>query len=210
MLRSVGFLFGIAGVVSAQYAALNATNLSTITITSTVYNGIPATSYVFLPGNSPTPSASLDNVDLLPNKEVLSTILSTVFITTTPPATTTTIYPCADPLPSPGPAYGLHSTPADLHLVNDLHQGTQGQNATACCHTCFFEIENCIQAWFYNVEGCVVSQASNLTSASGEGVTSSCPAGTFRGLTYGPDNATQIFGSTGDIAGPCGQSYTNL
>lgn len=135
-------------------------------------------------------------------------LASTVTITTSPPAITSTVYPCADPLPSPGPAYGKYSSPHNLTLVNNLHQGTDGANATDCCNACYFEIENCIQAFYYNVEGCVVAQATNLTSGTGEGVSDVCTVGTFDGLVYGPDT-TPVFPSTGTITGPCGQKYEN-
>ena len=42
---------------------------------------------------------------------------------------------------------------------------------------------------------------------SGEGVSASCPSGKIRGLTYGPDGVPP-FRSTGDLAGPCGESYS--
>jgi hypothetical protein len=54
-----------------------------------------------------------------------------------------------------------------------------------------------------------VSQATDLGSATGQGVTGNCPAGTFGGLSYGPD-VNPAFRSTGNIAGPCGVSYLNL
>ncbi|RFU24392.1 hypothetical protein B7463_g11946, partial [Scytalidium lignicola] len=210
MYRQLDFLLAVTGVVSSVNAAGSASAssvLPTSTTTKTVYNSVPATSYAFRPGNPPSPSASVDNTES-PVKDAVSTVLTTVFITTTPPATTTTIYPCADPLPSPGPAYGQYTSPSNLNLVNDLRQGDQGQNATDCCNTCFFEVENCVQAFYHEVEGCVVSQATNLTSASGEGVTNSCPAGTFNGLAYGADINPQPR-TPGTIMGPCGQDYHN-
>ncbi|MCJ1394520.1 hypothetical protein MMC18_007399, partial [Xylographa bjoerkii] len=126
-------------------------------------------------------------------------------------ATTVTQYPCADPLPSPGPAYGKYQDSNDLGLANSLYYSTtpQGTSAQACCNTCFFEIPNCVQAYWYFYEGCVVSQATNLETASGLSESTVCPAGTFEGLSYVPDY-DPAFRSSGDIAGPCGQSYTNF
>ena len=46
-------------------------------------------------------------------------------------------------------------------------------------------------------------------TGTGIGVSSVCPNGAIGGLTYGPDS-NPPFRSTGDIAGPCGQSYTNF
>ena len=53
-----------------------------------------------------------------------------------------------------------------------------------------------------------MSQATDLGSASGQGNSTLCPAGTFNELTYGPD-VNPVFRSTGNFAGPCGQRYTN-
>ena len=125
-----------------------------------------------------------------------------------------TVYPCATApdgsLPSPGPAYGKYQDANKLELSNKLlHRSTpQGASAQACCNACFFEEDNCIQAWWYDYEGCVISQATNLTSASGHGLNPRCPAGTFNGLTYIPDFEPP-FRSTGDIAGSCGVDYSN-
>lgn len=66
-----------------------------------------------------------------------------------------------------------------------------------------------MQAYYYSYEGCVVSQATNISSADGTDVSSVCPAGVFEGLTYGPD-ISPAFKSTGNIAGPCGVAYANL
>ena len=66
-----------------------------------------------------------------------------------------------------------------------------------------------MQAYFYSYQGCVVSQA---TAGKGDGVgagSSSCPAGRLLGLSYGPD-VSPAFRSTGNIAGPCGQVYSQL
>ncbi|KAL8733208.1 MAG: hypothetical protein Q9166_002225 [cf. Caloplaca sp. 2 TL-2023] len=122
-----------------------------------------------------------------------------------------TVYPCAAPLPSPGPAYGDSYSPNSLGLQNNLYylNTPQGSSASACCNTCFFEVPNCIQAYFYFYQGCVVSQATDLSSGSGQGISATCPVGTFNGLSYGPD-VIPAFRSTGDIAGPCGQKYTNV
>ncbi|KAA6415303.1 MAG: hypothetical protein FRX48_00018 [Lasallia pustulata] len=51
-----------------------------------------------------------------------TTITIALATTTVSPAPITqTIYPCADPLPSPGPAYGDHTDSSDLGLSNSLY-----------------------------------------------------------------------------------------
>jgi hypothetical protein len=86
---------------------------------------------------------------------------------------------------------------------------SEGGSALACCNACFFDIPNCVQAYFYSYEGCVVTTATDLTSASGLGVSNSCPNGLFTGLTYAPDTMP-AFRSTGNFAGPCGMTYNDL
>lgn len=147
-----------------------------------------------------------------------STVTSTAIadyvttITASPAVATTTktVYPCASPLPSPGPAYGLAQgsrPPTDNTLF--YLDSPEGNSAAACCNTCFFGVPNCVQAFWYFYEGCVVSQVSGAANGDGQSVSGVCPAGRIQGLTYGPDNGGP-FRSTGDIAGPCGQAYTNL
>ncbi|MCJ1282971.1 hypothetical protein MMC26_002298 [Xylographa opegraphella] len=145
-----------------------------------------------------------------PTVTQIATATSVATVSVPAPPVVSTVYPCADPLPSPGPAYGDYSDNNDLGLQNSLYylNTPEGASASACCNACLFEVPNCIQAYFYFYEGCVVSQATNLGSASGSGVSSSCPAGTFNGLSYGPD-VDPAFRSTGNIIGPCGQAYTN-
>ncbi|RQM04823.1 hypothetical protein DH86_00004142, partial [Scytalidium sp. 3C] len=170
MFPRVLLLFGVAGMATSQgYETPTGAFALESTVTSTVYTGVASTSYVFRPGNPP-PSGNLSVASTSTTAAPSALLASTVTITTSPPAITSTVYPCADPLPSPGPAYGKYSSPHNLTLVNNLHQGTDGANATDCCNACYFEIENCIQAFYYNVEGCVVAQATNLTSGTGEGV----------------------------------------
>ena len=53
-----------------------------------------------------------------------------------------------------------------------------------------------------------IFQADTVTG-SGEGVSAICPQGTVEGLTYSNDT-NAAFRSTGDFAGPCGQTYDNL
>ena len=54
-----------------------------------------------------------------------------------------------------------------------------------------------------------VSIQANIVNGSGEGISTTCPQGTVEGLTYSND-ANPAFRSTGDFAGPCGQTYNNL
>ena len=48
-----------------------------------------------------------------------------------------------------------------------------------------------------------------VVTGSGVGVSAVCPAGRISGLGYAPDFSPP-FRSTGDIAGPCGEGYTNF
>ncbi|KAG6999514.1 mannan endo-1,4-beta-mannosidase B [Physcia stellaris] len=141
-----------------------------------------------------------------------TTITQTTTTTQTPqPTIYTTIYPCAAPLPSPGPAYGDYASSTNLSLQNTLFylNTPQGNSASSCCNTCFFGVANCIQAYWYFYEGCVVSQAMDLGSATGLGNSTSCPAGAFGGSSYGPD-VNPAFRSTGNFVGPCGERYANF
>lgn len=139
----------------------------------------------------------------------IADFITTVIAATATPATKSTVYPCASPLPSPGPAYGLAQGSVP-HVENSLFyiNTPEGASAEACCNTCFFEIENCIQAFWYSYEGCVVSQGTDV-NGTGQGISKTCPAGIIQGLQYGPDG-TPPFRSTGDFAGPCGEAYANL
>ncbi|RYP92215.1 hypothetical protein DL770_001634 [Monosporascus sp. CRB-9-2] len=97
-----------------------------------------------------------------------------------------------------------------LHASCHYHLSSpQGSSPRACCETCHFGVESCVQAYWSPYQGCVVSQATNAAADTGHHVTCSCPVGTFEGLIYGPD-VRPAFRSTGNIAGPCGQSYTNF
>ena len=183
-----------------------------------------STTKLFLPGSPPIAEIHLED-EVLESAAFLESACSCLGLSATTTTTilaqeniayvdTETIYPCATTngaLPSPGPAYGKAENTGSLALSNDLYNLTssEGSNAEACCNTCFFELENCVAAWWYIYEGCVVSQATNLTSATGSGISNSCPAGSFEGLSYVPD-FDPPFASTGDIAGPCGTSYTNI
>ncbi|RYP08275.1 hypothetical protein DL764_002009 [Monosporascus ibericus] len=179
-----------------------------------------ASSTVTEPFPSPTSSSKLPT----------STTLSLPPITCTPPATTTTtvqeastatttvtevvtstetVYPCADHVDYQGPTYGDACTTADLGLENPLYylSSPQGSSPRACCETCLFAVESRVQTYWFSYQGCAVSRATNAAAGTGHHVTGSCPVGTFEGLTYGPD-VRPAFRSTGNIAGPCGQSYT--
>lgn len=130
---------------------------------------------------------------------------------------TSIVYPCATPLTTdtPGLPYGdaRMANNGSLPYVdgNDLYglETSQGSSLQSCCNACFFELENCLEAYWYSYEGCVVMSADpaqfNGTGAS----TSTCPQGEIVGLEYDMDNSP-AFRSTGNIAGPCGQSYRDL
>ncbi|KAI1078150.1 hypothetical protein F5B20DRAFT_244924 [Whalleya microplaca] len=207
------------------------------TVTTTEATGIPSTVYEFLSG-SPSSTAALqgrspDTFTTLPigpsptaavvttftdSCPVPTTTVTTetttliVSVTVTEPAVITeTVYPCANMVDNQGPAYGDAHAAISLEQQNSLHyiNTPEGASAESCCNLCYFGLENCVQAYWYFYEGCVISQATNLTAGTGEHVSSTCPVGTFEGLTYGPDVAP-AFRSTGNIAGPCGQSYTNF
>lgn len=150
-----------------------------------------------------------------PTPTTTFTSTSTIIVTQTVPAPPkfSTIYPCADPLPSPGPAYGDAPNPLPPTISgteNNIYYSDtpQGVSAQACCNTCFFEIANCIQAFWYFYEGCVVSQGTGVVGI-GQGVTNTCPNGVIAGLVYGPDVAP-AFRSSGNIVGPCGSAYNNV
>lgn len=190
------------------------TSISTIQLTAIHASNTTFTNSSSLMLNTVTiPQTSIIQVlETITVATITTTITETTTTTKTPqPTIYTTVYPCAAPLPSPGPAYGDYADSNPLGLQNGLFylDTPEGNNATSCCNICFFGVANCIQAYWYSYEGCVVSQATNLDSASGEGVSTSCPAGTFDGLSYGPD-LKPAFRSTGNIVGPCGRSYTNF
>ncbi|MCJ1244660.1 hypothetical protein MMC30_001859 [Trapelia coarctata] len=151
----------------------------------------------------------------LPTPTTTVTSTSTTVITQTVPAPPkfSTIYPCADPLPSPGPAYGDAPDPFPPTIPgseNSLYylDTPEGASAQGCCNACFFEIANCIQAYWYSYEGCVVRRGTGVMG-TGQGVTNSCPNGVISGLVYGPD-VNPAFRSSGNIVGPCGSAYNNV
>lgn len=53
-----------------------------------------------------------------------------------------------------------------------------------------------------------MSQAFNTQAFTNMNVGATCPNGVLSGLVYGNDQAP-AYGTTGNIAGPCGQSYVN-
>ena len=90
---------------------------------------------------------------------------------------------------------------------NGLYQNLT--SAQACCEFCFFQVQYCINAYFYFYEGCVVDTATPV-AGSGQGINSVCPSGTVSSLTYEPDVTCYPFRSTGDMAGPCGRQYNDI
>ena len=85
---------------------------------------------------------------------------------------------------------------------------TLGATLEGCCNLCYFNVTNCIQAYYYFYEGCVIQQGTNVNGTA-RGISDSCPSGQITGLTYGNDT-NPPFRSTGSIAGPCGQIYNDL
>ncbi|CRG91120.1 hypothetical protein PISL3812_08168 [Talaromyces islandicus] len=120
-------------------------------------------------------------------KTVTQTSTVTKSTTVAAAASVSSVWPCASPFPTltPTSPYGNASIPSSLATENTLfHRGdsTAGASAQACCNACYFDLPNCIQAYWYSYEGCVVSQATNVSvphAASGHDVSSVCPAGTF-------------------------------
>ncbi len=114
---------------------------------------------------------------------------------------------CATPITrfSPTLPYGLSSggPGASNNLNNSI------TSVEACCDLCYFGLPNCIQAYYFSYEGCVISQANPGSVGDGIGISSVCPTGQFGGLTYRNDSNPD-FRSTGDFAGPCGMTYNNL
>ena len=120
---------------------------------------------------------------------------------------------CATPVPSliPTVPFGKADPyPSSvLGTNNNLYgQGTTGTTLEGCCNLCYFGLPNCLQAFYYSYQGCVVQLATEVVG-TGPGVTSVCPNGQIAGLTYNPDTSPP-FRSQGNIAGPCGQTYNNL
>ncbi|KAI1407951.1 hypothetical protein F5Y13DRAFT_115392 [Hypoxylon sp. FL1857] len=206
--------------------------LTIVMIESLIPEGITRTHFKFLPGSSsssPTPTSSSTRATKGPAiREFSSTEYSepttvvyseTTTVTQTSvsyisrPAVTQTVYPCVNMTNFQGPAYGDANITTPLGQRNVLYarNDTTGYGASAelCCNACYFGVPNCVQANWYSSKGCIVSFATNTSAARGENPSSSCPSGLFNGLTYGPD-VNPAPGSMGNIAGPCGQDYTNF
>jgi len=134
------------------------------------------------------------------------TVTSTRTTTVSPPTFTETVYPCSNSSILYGTASSSAGTQNTLYGLDT----EQGVDVVECCNTCLFDTENCVQAWWYFYEGCVVQQAVNVTetrvNGNVQGESEQCPQGTIEGLTYGNDT-NPAFRSTGNIVGPCGGSY---
>ncbi|KAI2616752.1 hypothetical protein GGR54DRAFT_220519 [Hypoxylon sp. NC1633] len=186
----------------------------TTTITTTTIVGV-TTYYKFLSGSPPaiTNLGADAPTTAAPAPAEPTTVTVTSTVTSTALAVEEIIYPCVNMVDEQGPAYGDAQSAAPLGQQNTRYtlDDASGWGATAegCCNACYFGVANCVQAYWYFYEGCVVGTATNLTSGTGANASPVCPAGTFAGLTYGPDVAP-AFRSTGNIAGPCGQGYTNF
>lgn len=118
---------------------------------------------------------------------------------------------CATPISTliPSLPYGVANQAGVISSQNTLYgSDTDADSLEGCCNLCFFGVPNCIQAFYYFYEGCVIQQAQTV-NGTGIGVNDVCPNGKIDGLTYNPDT-TPPFRSTGDIAGPCGVQYNDL
>lgn len=59
-----------------------------------------------------------------------------------------------------------------LATENNLYgSGTTGTTLEGCCNLCFFEVPNCIQAFYYSYEGCVIQQGTSV-NVTGQGIVS--------------------------------------
>jgi hypothetical protein len=84
-----------------------------------------------------------------------------------------------------------------------------GASVQSCCNACFFDITNCVSAYWYSYEGCVI-MAPHESSFTGVGnATDTCTKGKIANLAYVMDTGAD-FRDTGDIAGPCGVEYQDL
>ncbi|KAF3039621.1 hypothetical protein E8E11_004231 [Didymella keratinophila] len=124
---------------------------------------------------------------IVASKTATSTVTSQTATTITPLSTSTatktvadktiTLYPCATPLPTMIPTipYGDVESPTNLNIANlryDLST-PEGASAEGCCNTCYFGLTNCIQAFWYSYQGCVLQQAG----AQGSGMSTSHDGG---------------------------------
>ncbi|KAG7008652.1 hypothetical protein G7Y79_00004g012360 [Physcia stellaris] len=157
--------------------------------------------------NIPTPTTTVTTTKTATTTKTVSTSK-----TVQPPVVTSTKYPCATPIPTKVPTipYGKSDGTGVGETSNSRYylDTPEGETLEGCCNVCYFGIPNCIQAFWYSYQGCVVQQAV-APSGSGVGVSSVCPNGKISGLTYNRDTGAD-FRSTGDIAGPCGQVYNNF
>ena len=118
---------------------------------------------------------------------------------------------CQTPIPSliPTIPYGVANQGGVVSSVQTLYGSNSPYDSLeGCCNACFFDIPNCIQAFYYFYEGCVVEQATTV-NGTGVGISNTCPSGQIEGLTYSADT-NPPFRSTGSIAGACGMTYNDL
>ncbi|KAI1378144.1 hypothetical protein F4677DRAFT_458818 [Hypoxylon crocopeplum] len=207
--NSIASLLMLVATASARPGRRDETVTTTITTTTTV----GATTYYKFSSGSPPSTTSLAEQTTTATPEDTTTVTVTSTATETIPAVSETVYPCANMVDNQGPAYGDAHPATSLAQQNTLYTLSDasgwGESAESCCNACYFGVANCVQAYWYFYEGCVVSVATDLSPGTGDNASTSCPAGTFDGLAYGPD-VNPAFHSTGNIAGPCGQSYTNF
>ena len=157
--------------------------------------------------NLPTPT----NTITIPSTSTLTATVQTT-VTVSPPVITSTVYPCATPVPSliPTIPFGIANQQGIFETQNNRYplDSTEGASLEGCCNLCYFGLPDCVQAWWYSYQGCVVQQAISI-EGTGQGISEVCPSGKISALRYGPDTSPP-FRSTGSIAGPCGVEYNNL
>ncbi|KAI0379479.1 hypothetical protein F5Y04DRAFT_129367 [Hypomontagnella monticulosa] len=208
-------------VTQTSQTQITSTTITTVTVGATTFHrflpGSPAEiatpetntalkqSAIVNPGASDCPPVTTTVISETTTVLIISTATSSVA------TTVVSVYPCINMKDTEGPAYGDSHPAFPLAQQNSLIplSDARGATAQACCETCYFGTADCVQAWWYFYEGCVVSVATNLTGRTGSNASPACPGGTFAGLTYGPD-VDPAFRSTGNIAGPCGEEYSNF
>lgn len=172
---------------------------------------VPAYIKNYAPSAISSACSCLDIPTPTPSSITTTTKTLTTTVTVAPPVVTSTIYPCATPVPTliPTVPFGNPNYAVVGDTANELYgSGTPGETIEGCCNLCYFGVQNCILAVFYGYQGCVVIRPS-VPVGTGIGLSDVCPVGQFAGLIYSRDT-TPPFRSQGDIAGPCGQVYNNL
>ena len=93
---------------------------------------------------------------------------------------------CATPITSLTPTlpYGLWNGVGVSTSQQTLYgSNTVGTTLEGCCNLCFFGLTNCIFAYWYFYEGCVVQQGLTV-NGTGVGISDVCPNGKINGLVF--------------------------